>query len=262
MNWGHIAQGVNDGLSVVLIARLLFLRLHSVYRILWAYLLVQLLGSLIEFAHRIMPHRWDYRISWIPIQVALWALSLGMVYAFLKGVLGSLPGILRFSRKLLNITFALAFGVALWSAFEEYSNSHAVKFVTPLGRWMGRMFVLDRAISSAAFLVILTILCFVLWFPVQMPRNLAMFSVGFAAYFAAATASLLAWSLFSGSFRLVDNLNMVALSLCYIYWIFFLTPEGESIPVRMGHSWDAREQDRLLGQLEAMNASLLRSARR
>ncbi len=263
MDWVHIAQGANDCLSVVLIVRLLSLRLHNVYRIFSVYLLIQLLGSLIAVQSEIWPGYWDYRMSWIPTQIMLWICSLCMVYAFLKGVLGTLPGILKFSRRLLNVTFVIAISVALWSASAEYHSSNAIRLPTFLARTVGGMFVLDRAICSAALLAILAILCFVLWFPVQMPKNLAMFSAGFAVYFAATTASLLTWSLFSAdSLRLLDNLTMLTLSLCYAYWILFLTPEGESIPVRMGHSWDPPEQDRLLGQLEAMNASLLRSARR
>ncbi len=263
MNWTHILQGLNDALSVVLIARLLLLRLQSVYRILCAYLLVQLVGSWIDFLGVITRLHWDYRAIWIPIQLSLWVLSLTMVYAFLKGVLATLPGILRFSRRLLNLTFSLAIGIAVWSAFAEYSRSNAVRFVTPLGRLVGHMLVLERAICSAALLAILAILCFVLWFPVQMPKNLAMFSIGFAVYFAATTASLLTWSLFSARrLDLIDDVIMLTLSLCYAYWTIFLTPEGESIPVRMGHRWQPEEQDRLIGQLDAMNASLLRSARR
>lgn len=265
MNWAHIGQGVNDALAILLVVRLLLLRLHSVYRIFCLYILVQVIGSWIAFIDDFVPahHQIDYRLTWIPLQVVVWILSLWMVYAFLKGVLRSLPGILKFSRKLLNVIFLAAIGLALWSAAAEYSSSNALRFVTPLGKIVGRMFILDRAICSAACMSILAIFAFVLWFPVSMPKNLAMFSVGFAVYFAATAASLLTWSLFSGSsLRLVDNATIFILSACYAYWAIFLTAEGESLPVRIGHSWRPLEQDRLMDQLEAMNASLMRSARR
>lgn len=265
MSWNHVAQGINDVLCIILVVRLLTLRLHRVYRVFCAFLCVQFLGSLIDVIEAgLSPGQYpDYRITWIVLQGIVWILSLWMVYALLRDVLAGLPGILRFSRKLLNGIFLAALVIALWSAHAEYTVSKANLYVTPLGRIVGAMFVLNRAICTAALLALLTILCFILWFPVVMPKNLAVFSVGFAIYFSATGASWLTWSLGSGAnLRILDDVAMVILSLCYAYWIMFITAEGESIPVRMGHSWHLAEQQRLLNQLEAMNASLLRAARR
>ena len=266
MNWNYIAQAISDAISVLLLVRIVALRLHIVYRLLCAFLFVQLLGSVIAFGEKMSQdqgHHWDYRLTWIPEQVVLWVLSLWIVYALLSGTLQALPGILRFSRKLLNITFAAALAFALWSARAEYPSSNAAAFATPLGKAVGVTLILNRAIYTAALIALLAILCFVLWFPVQMPKNLALFSVGFAIYFAATTVSLLAWSLWSRvTYRVADDLAMLVLSLCSLCWVFLITAEGESIPVRIGHSWHPAEQQKLIGRLEAMNANLLGATRR
>lgn len=264
MNWSHISQAVNDVFSLVLVARLTALRLHGVYRVFCVFVLVQLLGSGIAFLEELTPVRHpDYRLTWISLEAILWIASLGTVYALLRALLRSLPGILVFSRMVLNCTFLAATMIALWSAKAEYSASKASSYLAPLARAVGLAFILNRAICSAALVSLIAILLFVLWFPVQMPKNLAVFSVGFGVYFAATVVSWLAWSFWSGAtIQLVDNITMVVLSICYAYWAIFITAEGEAVPVRMGHSWHLGEQQRLIGQLETMNASLLRAARR
>ena len=125
------------------------------------------------------------------------------------------------------------------------------------------MLVMNRAICTAALIALLAILCFILWFPVVMPKNLAVFSIGFAVYFSATAASWLTWSLgLHTNVQIFDAINMLILSLCYLYWAVFISAQGELLPVRMGHSWHLAEQQRLMAQLADMNASLLRVSQR
>jgi riboflavin transporter FmnP len=126
-------------------------------------------------------------------------------------------------------------------------------------------FVLDRAVSTVALIALISILAFILWFPVQMPRNLPILSSGFVVYFAAKTALWLIRNYLSLSEYNTETVGIVmnsVLPLCMVYWLFFLTPAGATEEVRTGHSWRLEEQARLMGQLESMNAMLLRSARR
>lgn len=268
MNWSSIAQATSDILAIILIVRLVSLRLHTVYRIFSVFLICDLSFSLIDrmesFIHNA---RFDYRLTWISGTVIGWVLALCMVYALLQAILGELPGILRFSRKLLNITFIAAIALSLiTSRIDEAmatSNGYLATAASPIGRAVTIAFDLDRVISTVALLVLLVILAFVLWFPVQMPRNLVIFSIGLVVYFAANTALMLTRGLWSKqSLFLVSNVIAFVLSACYAYWTIFITREGEARSVRIGHRWQAREQERLVGQLEALNASLLRAARR
>ena len=109
-------------------------------------------------------------------------------------ILKSLPGILRFSRVVLNVIFAVAILLALLTVLPEYSAAGGAKFPDPIDRFLIAFFVLNRAVAMAALLVLACILAFILWFPVQMHRNLAVFSVGLVVYFAVKVALLLARS--------------------------------------------------------------------
>jgi hypothetical protein len=262
MIWEQIAKGVDVALCVALIARLLVLRLHRVYRIFCLFLLSELLGSLIAFVKYLAPEsRPDYRIIWMVAESVIWIFILWTVYALLGAVLANLPGILGFSQKLLNIAFISAAILGLLTAPAEYSLSGAAAYVDPIARSVGIGFVLDRVLSTVALLVLVSILGFMLWFPVEVSRNLIVFSTGFLVYFAAKTALSLTRSFSSlEDVRLVSQLIMLISGACFAYWAMFISRQGETVPVRIGHSWHRRDQERLIGQLDAMNAALLRGA--
>jgi hypothetical protein len=176
-------------------------------------------------------------------------------------VLANLPGILGFSQKLLNSAFISAGILGLLTAPAEYSLSGAAAYADPIARAVGIGFVLDRVLSTVALLALVSILGFLLWFPVEVSRNLMVFSTGFLVYFGAKTALSLTRSFWSlENLRLISNLIMFISGACFAYWAMFISRQGETVPVRIGHSWHRREQERLIGQLEAMNAALLRTA--
>jgi hypothetical protein len=268
MNWSSVAQATSDILSIILIVRLLNLRLHSVYRIFCIFLAFDLLFSIVSWVEELLHNpRLDYRITWICLSVVGWILSLCLVYGLLQAILAGLPGILHFSRKLLNVTFIAVVMVSLLTIKLDVAVSgtsgYLAEFVDPIGRAVRMAFDLERVISTVALLVLVLILIFVLWFPVQMARNLAIFSIGCVVYFAAKTGLLLTRGLWSEqTLFIVSNIIAFVLAGCYAYWAIFISREGEAARVRIGHRWDAGEQQRLIGQLEAMNASLLRAARR
>lgn len=264
MNWNHLGQGLSDALAIVLIVRLSVLRLRSVYRVFCIFVLFELVASLITYLEAVAHDpRFDYRITWVSLRVIAWVLSLWMVYALLEAALRTLPGILRFSRRLLNSTFVVAVVIALMTAKPEYSVQGLPASTDPIERVVRIAFVLERIISMTALLALVAILGFILWFPVKIPRNLAVFSVGFVVYFAGKTGLFLAYTFWSPqSLSLVSNAIIFTLAGCFAYWILFINSDGEKAPVRMGHSWRLAEQQRLLSQLEAMNSALARGPRR
>ena len=257
-----VAQYLSDGLELALVIRLLSLRLHSVYRVFCAFLIVDLFSSAAFFVSLRYPSV-DYRLVWMIFAPATWILALWMLYALLDAMLANLPGILRLSRKVLNFVYVLALAIALFTARPEYSASGLSANPDPVNRAFGVALVLDRAISTGALLALVGMLVFILWFPVQMPKNLVIFSIGSVVFFATTTVLWLAHT-YLPFFRLrsTSNLEVILHSACFAYWLILITRAGETKPVRIGHMWGPAEQKRLEGQLEAMNAALLRASRR
>jgi hypothetical protein len=205
---------------------------------------------------------------WIVSTVAGWVFSLALVYSLAKAVLAGLPGVFRFSKILLNLVFPLAILLALSTARGEYWITGASHYSDPRDRLLLIGAVVDRAISMAALLILVAILAFILWFPVKMPRNLAVISVGLVIYFGSKTGLNLLrtyatpGTISRSSTELLSTCASMVAVFCFLYWIVFIDAKGQTAQVRMGHSWHAAEQGRLIQQLESINLALLRSSQR
>lgn len=265
MNWVPISQYADIFLAAGLVFRLLNLRLHRIYIIFAVFLGYELLQSVVELAEVALHNPWlDYRVTWMIMRPPAWILSLWMVHSLLAAILRKLPGISRLSNTLFQGVFLGAAGLALLTAVPEYLNrGNTVQ--APVDRALVIGLALERATSIAAILVLLGMLIFILWFPVEMPRNLAIFSSGFVVYFAAKTTLLLMLMYLPNFYHEHRQFISVSISFvlaaCFAYWSVFIDARGELKQVRLGHSWQAGEQRKLIGQLEAMNAALLASRR-
>lgn len=263
MTWDRVALFINDILGALLIVRLLRLRLHRIYYVFSLFILLDLGGSSLLFLSLLYPDEVDYRIVWLCCAVMSWVAILWMVYALLGAMLATLPGVLTFGRKLLNITFLCAIVIAVITAKPDLHAAQVSASAPFLHTAVNVGFVVDRVIATTALTVLLCILGFVVWFPVQMPKNLVLFSFGFITYFGSRTVLLLIHD-FLGTKTppLLSVIDTCLLSLCFVYWIVTIMPEGETIPIRIGHGWEVNQQKLLIDRLEAMNSTLLRDARR
>ena len=274
MTWSQLAQYCTEVLPLLLIVRMIVLRirLKRVYVVFCAFVGFQAIISVIlQFLRQIEPAltalQFDYRLFWICQATVLWILSVWLVYALVEAILESFPGILRFSRIFLNVVLSMAVVIGLLTIKPEMLVVGAGKYADPVTRWYATWIVLDRVISMTAALILIVVLAFILWFPVKMPRNLAVLSVGFVIYFGVKTSFRLFLSYFSShldepSLHLYNLTISTVLVACFVYWVLFITPQGQYREVKLGHSWRTGEQDRLLGQLETLNASLLRTQQR
>lgn len=251
-------EHVELALNVVLLIRLFALHLGKVYLIFSAFLLSDLFASLGAALDGF--HLFDYRTLYVCTRVVAWILSLWVIYALLNAILKNLPGILRYSKRLLNIAFAIAFVISV----SAVAMSNAVRKIGAwrdgLNRVVAITYVVDQTIAVTVLLVLLVMLGFFLWFPVVVPRNLAVFSIGYVVYFSSITASLFL-EIFrnSRSSPIISVILMLVTCVCYAYWAIFLSKAGERIPVRIGHRWQADEQQRLMHRLEEVNGVLLQT---
>jgi hypothetical protein len=263
-SWTSLTQYAIEVLAVALIFRLIKLRDRriGVYSVFAVFLGVQLAGALAYFACR-QWHQLDYRVVWFSFTATLAFFSLFLVYSLAKAVLSELPGILRFSRLFLNIVFPVAIIIAFSTAKAEHWMMPAGNFDQRLDRLIAIFKIADKGISLASVLILIAILGFILWFPVKMSRNLAVFSVGFVIYFASKTGLELLSLYNAASLKTQDIIGLgvnIVLVSCFVYWVLFIDANGQAIEVRIGHGWHRDEQEKLIGQLEALNVALLRSS--
>jgi hypothetical protein len=168
-------------------------------------------------------------------------------------VFKDLPGISRTAHTFIRYALlaAIAFSVALMS-FEQVATTLFQSF-----------YVFDRAITSSLLFFVLLITGFLSYFPVPLRRNIIFYTVGYAVFFLAKAAGffLLTTSGFRWAAAVSIILDGVSLA-CLVLWTWKLTPSGETQIVQFGLNWRREDEARVREQLQAINASLLRVAKK
>jgi len=124
--------------------------------------------------------------------------------------------------------------------------------------------IFQRAVHSALLLFLLIISVFLAWFPVPLSKNTVVHTVLFAIMFSTTAILLLLRNTLGyddSPYRLLSSIELTIHLLCLLAWIALLKPQGESKTLVVGHRWQPGQSDRLVGQLDAINSSLLRTAR-
>jgi hypothetical protein len=120
----------------------------------------------------------------------------------------------------------------------------------------------ERGIDGSLVIFLLFMMFLLSWYAVPLCRNVVVHAVIYTVFFLSSTLQLLLHSVFGA--KNMDELNtgMTAVScVCMLAWFFLLTPEGEE--VRVKQPWIGREQEeRILSQLDSINAALLRTTRK
>ncbi len=125
------------------------------------------------------------------------------------------------------------------------------------------VFVLDRGTTSSLVLFLLFIAIFLVWYPVPLSRNLLTHFAIYSIYFVVTTLAILLRNI--GGDALTDATSMagtVATLGRGIAWLVLLDRAGEERASMVRAHWNPEQQQRVMEQLAAINASLLRTARK
>lgn len=249
------AQYLNILVAVVLVIRLFSLKLISPYGVFAALIGFDVVSSLMA---ALVPWRSlhiDYRTVWLVCKPISWTLYIWVVYSILQKIMATHRGILSASRKLFAVCFVASVVIGIMSARVEFVVARPDAPVT-------LALIIERGFCTVSLLLLLATLVCLLWFPISVTKNAALLCAGLMVYFAAKTALLLAHDIWApDSVRLVSLLLILVSTACLTMWALALSRAGEFEMVRPGHSWKPKEQERLVHQLEAINAVLLRSAK-
>lgn len=288
---------VNIGLILALMLRVIALNLKGVFRLLILVLGVNLVFLGLTYAMRRetwVRYHLDYRVVFA-LDAALELTITGcIVFALLRSFMSQYPGILKLSRRVLWIIVfaAAAVGLVVFAlqvplnagmetqakkptpetakkrAAEQRELEAAKVRPSPtetenrLRHSVFLMEAVDQTVSAVLLFTLLSMLVYLLWFPVDVPRNIVIFSAGYIIFFAVKSLTLFFRYFSSAALTFMNISVLVVTAGCCLYWLFFLTASGDVVPVRLGHRWKPQEQERLLDQLGAINTTLLRSARR
>lgn len=240
--------------KAALICRLVWGGLYRIYRGLFLYLAFDFVTSVVlaTVPFRSASYAWIYIVGH-SLKALLGLLVVTELYRL--AMIGQ-PALSFYGRR----TIAYVLGAAMFLAVCGLRLDAAV----PAGQStkLHNFFSFERTMDAwlMGFLVILSL--FVAWFPVRLKRNVAMYIGGFVLYFFARSAGLLLTNLLPPRFTEPLSIAMLAISVgCLATWLVTLRREGEERTVVLGHSWNPDAIQRLTGQLDAINASLVRLSR-
>jgi hypothetical protein len=233
-----------------LIIRLIWDGLHRSYPFFLSLLIAQAAQSAIPFAIR---HNTDlYGYLFLITETLIVCFYALVVLELYSVVLGDLKGIASVARTYTRFALGAALLISvLLLAIERNPVSLMAKF-----------YIFERAIVSSLLLFVFLITAFLVYFPIPLNRNVIVYSIGYAFYFLGKGATLFARNLGFAKSATMSNLFLTASTLCLLFWLMFLNRQGEKKAFVIGHRWDPGEDARLLKQIDDLNQTLLRTARK
>ena len=202
-----------------------------------------------------LPNRSDvYAHAYFATSPIVWTLFVLVILELFQLVLRNHAGVASLGRKAMTCALAISAAIAGSTLMIDLQHTAAESAV------LFNFMLLERLVMTSLLLLLLCILAFLAHFPVPLSRNIRVHVSIFAAYFAVRTV-LLFLRLWFG-LEIVTAFNVVAAIVaigCLLAWTKLLTADGEALPApRRASESDAR----LLAQLESINDTLLRSARK
>jgi hypothetical protein len=238
--------GIQTALLVALIARIWSAELYRVYPYFFSYLVADLLQILILSP---VPFRGvAYPYFWVSTGAMVVCFSALIVVELYRVIFRDLPGIASVSRRYMKITVAVGILVSLFLFhFEETPANYVSMFL-----------VIERGIDFSLVLFILLITGFLTYYPVSLNRNVVVYSIGYAFYFLIKATALFVRTMGNYVAPQISTVLMVVFPLCLLFWLLGLNRQGETRTVVIGHKWNTEDEERLLSQIKAINANLMR----
>jgi hypothetical protein len=123
--------------------------------------------------------------------------------------------------------------------------------------------LIERLIVSSLLFFLLLFTAFLAYFPVPVNRNTVAHARIFACYFLFKTALLVFRNLITGDAAYTVNIVVSLLATgSLISWALLLSPAGEEIKATTSRRSDPEVEERLVAQLDAINRTLLSSAKK
>jgi hypothetical protein len=235
---------------LTLCVRMWLAGLHRVYVNFFRYLVLELSQALIPLVVPIESRL--YRDLFVLSQALIVAFYALVVLELYSVILRNLEGIASVARRYIKITLAFAILLSLLPLFVE----------KPPNTLTAYLFIFERPILSSLVAFVLLITGFLVYYPIPLGRNAIIYLAGYAIYFP--TIAMMALFQNLGYFwnRQLGSVEMAVSVGCLIFWLLALSRQGENKRVVVGHQWNPGDDQRLLAQLEAINANLLRWRRK
>jgi len=230
--------------------------LHRRYRIFFAYLVFQIPYISCAFVREWRPGvYWRLFVISEPLMMILYVLIVLELYRL---VLERYQGLYTLGRWAMGVAMAIALAVSVISLRATPAvakgQSQGQKF-----SWIIYELKVEARLDLALVLFILLIIWFLSRYPIRLSRNVVVYTIVYSVFFFANSFGLVLW-LFQINVEDAVNTGLMGIaSACAVAWWLGLSRKGEEIQVNLPSLGPGAEQ-RVMQQLEALNATLLRAS--
>ncbi len=238
----------------ILIARLAWTGLFRKYPNLFAYICFQVLRPVVLsfFPLRSIA----YGNIFFASQPILWILMFLVLLELFQQALDDKPGIASFSRKFVMGAMGIAAAISVCTLFFNLQDS------TPRYIILESFLLVDRVVHLALLLFLLLLIAFLGYFPVLLHRNARVHVAVLSFYFLAKTVVLLFRTIAGVEVAYQANFaGRLIMIGCLATWCVLLSKAGEKRKVHSSWISNPDDQERLIAQLDMINATLIRTAK-
>jgi len=225
--------------------------LHRRYRIFFAYLIFQV--PCIASALFLNVTGAAYLRFFVCAEPVLMVLYVLMVLELYRLVLERYQGLYTLGRWAMAVAMVIALAVSIISLREATAKVQKYSF-----------FVFETEVEVRLDLALVLFILLIIWFlsryPIRLNRNVVLHTVIYSVFFFANSLGLVFWFFQIKIIEAVNTSLMGMSSACVVAWWIGLTKKGEEVQVHLPSLGPGAEQ-RVLQQLEALNATLLRTSR-
>jgi hypothetical protein len=228
--------------------------LYRKYRVFFAYLVFFICRSpVLLLLGRRSP---VYAKVWMVTEPILWLFYILLVLELYSLVLANHKGLYTMGRWTLHLAVGVSLLVSsliyIPASGERYNNSFFLSFIVQTERGM--------FFSLILFLVLIVFL--LSRYPIKLSRNVIIHSIVYSVFFLTNTIGSLFLSMLGGNIVSVVNLGTTICSTaCVAIWLLFLSAQGEQVEMTTQAVWGHGDEERLIAQLDTLNAILLKATR-
>lgn len=240
--------------STLTVVKLLKTGLFRRYRVFFAYLIFQAACLLIAL---LLPANSDwYFYLWVFTQLS-WLLYIGMVFELYGLILERHKGIYSLGRWAMYAGLIVSVTISALALLPRITPQMA-----QLSKFMEYALAGERGVDFSLAIFLLLMMFLLSWYAVPLSRNIVVHATIYTVFFLSSEMGLILKSVFG--FKNIDALNtglMAMSSACTLAWFFLLSRNGEEVHIKQ--PWIGPEQEeRILYQLDALNATLLKAGRK
>lgn len=238
---------------ILVLVRILSAGLHKTYRWFTGYVIFEAVRVIVMGQVPVATNL--YAQVYFASQPITWCLYLLVILELYQLTLKNHVGIATLGRRVLTIALTVSTIAAVLTLTLEAQQ--------PQFDILRTYVLIERLIVSSLLFFLLIFTAFLAYFPVPVNRNTLVHARIFACYFLFKTALLVFRNVIEGDAVYTVNIIVSLLATAsLIAWAIMLSPAGEEIKARTSRRSDPEVEDKLLAQLDAINRTLLSSAKK